>query len=312
MKRYNSPPNWPTPPQGWQPPPGWQPDPEWGPPPPGHEFWIADSGVSGQFNQRGKALAITALSVSGVALLLCWIPVVNNLVFILGLVAVVLALVASVVTMGAQSSFRGMAIAAVAVSILSVVGVLASQAYYRSVISDAFGISEDETRQRPTAITSESHASPSGNSSESDAGTAARPFPLGTTASMGPDYEVAVVGVKLDATAEVLAANRFNNPPEGQYVLVQLHVKYVGVGEGNPWLDLSPTFVGTDARQYDAHECNAVLAQGAMDVPTLETGGAAGYQVCMDVPEGAANGAKVFVERRLSFSDKTRAYWALS
>ncbi|MEW1921918.1 hypothetical protein AB0303_19985, partial [Pseudarthrobacter oxydans] len=139
-----------------------------------------------------------------------------------------------------------------------------------------------------------------------------RPFPLGTTASMGPDYEVAVVGVKLDATAEVLAANRFNNPPEGQYVLVQLQVKYVGVGEGNPWLDLSPTFVGTDARQYDAHECNAVLAQGAMDVPTLETGGAAGYQVCMDVPEGAANGAKVFVERRLSFSDKTRAYWALS
>ncbi|MEW1921435.1 hypothetical protein, partial [Pseudarthrobacter oxydans] len=67
-----------------------------------------------------------------------------------------------------------MAIAAVAVSIFSVVGVLASQAYYRSVISDAFGISEDETRQRPTAITSESHASPSGNSSETDAGTAAR------------------------------------------------------------------------------------------------------------------------------------------
>ncbi|MGX5716288.1 hypothetical protein [Arthrobacter sp. MAHUQ-56] len=251
------------------------------------------------------------------ALLLCWIPVVNNLVFVLGLVAVVLALVASVVTMGAQSSFRGMAIAAVAVSILSVVGVLASQAYYQSLIGEAFGISRDEMGQPPTAITAESgtaaaHASPSVNSSEPDAGTANRPFPLGTRASMGSDYEVAVVGVKLDATADVLAANRFNDPPDGQYVLVQLEVKYVGVGEGTPWLDLSPTLVGTDARQYDANECAAVLAQGAMEVPTLETGGAAAYQVCMDVPVGATQGAKVFVERRLSFNNKTRAYWALS
>ncbi|WP_171027246.1 hypothetical protein [Pseudarthrobacter sp. NamB4] len=239
------------------------------------------------------------------------------MVFVLGLAAVVLALVASVVTIGAQSSFRGMAIAAVAVSILSVVGVLASQAYYQSIISDAFGVSKDEMGQRPSAITSESgppagEASPSANPSEPDAGTANRPFPLGTTASMGPDYEVTVVAVKLDATAEVLAVNRFNGPPEGQYVLVQLQVRYVGVGEGNPWIDLSPTFVGSDARQYDAHECNAVLAQAAMEVPTLENGGKATYQVCMDVPVGATDGARIFVERRLSFSDKARAYWALS
>jgi hypothetical protein len=210
-----------------------------------------------------------------------------------------------------------MAVAAVAVSVLSMIGVLASQAYYSSIINDAFGISEDETRQRPSAISTDgglagNNANPSANPTGPGAGTAGQPFPLGTTAALGPDYEVKVGGVNLDATAEVLAASRFNDPPEGQYVLVQLEVKYVGVGEGTPWLDLSPTFVGTDARQYDAHECHAVLAQGALEVPTLESGGAAVYQVCMDVPVGAVHGAKVFVERRLSFSNKTRAYWALS
>jgi hypothetical protein len=46
--RYNSPPNWPTPPAGWTPTPGWTPDPSWGPPPQGWQFWVEDSGASGE------------------------------------------------------------------------------------------------------------------------------------------------------------------------------------------------------------------------------------------------------------------------
>ncbi len=47
-----------------------------------------------------------------------------------------------------------------------------------------------------------------------------------------------------------------------------------------------------------------------MDVPTLTKGGAADYQVCMDVPTEAMAGASVFVEETLSFND-SRAYWGV-
>jgi hypothetical protein len=117
--------------------------------------------------------------------------------------------------------------------------------------------------------------------------------------------------VKLDATDEVIANNMFNDPPKGRYVLVDIAVTFAGTDEGTPWIDLSPTFVGTDARQYDASSCGASLANGSMKVPTLEPGGSANYQVCMDVPEGAIKGGKVFIQESLSFNSKARTYWAL-
>lgn len=103
----------------------------------------------------------------------------------------------------------------------------------------------------------------------------------------------------------------FNDPPKGQYVLVDVAVTYAGADEGTPWVDLSTTFVGTDARQYDAGSCGASLTNGAMRVPTLEQGGSATYQVCMDVPVGAVDGGKIFVEKSFSFNSKARTYWAV-
>ena len=122
---------------------------------------------------------------------------------------------------------------------------------------------------------------------------------------------MAVTGVKLNATDEVVANNMFNDPPEGQFVLVDIAVTYAGTEEGTPWIDLSPTFVGTDAKQYDASSCGASLAKSAIQVPTLEQGGSANYQVCMDVPVGAVEGGKIFVQESLSFNSKARTYWAV-
>ncbi|WP_426766127.1 hypothetical protein ACP3TD_06090 [Pseudarthrobacter sp. 1G09] len=117
--------------------------------------------------------------------------------------------------------------------------------------------------------------------------------------------------MNLDATNEVVANNMFNDVPAGRYVLVDLAVTYGGADEGTPWVDLSPTFVGTDARQYDASSCGASLDNGAMKVPTLEKGGQATYQVCMDVPVGAIEGGKIFVQKSFSMNSKARVYWAV-
>ena len=140
MKRFNPPRNWPAPPFGWEPPPDWQPDPTWGPPPPGHQFWIEVPDQNASMEQRGKAITITALILAGVALILCWVPIVNNAVFVLGLIAVVLAVIALVMTRRGSSMMKGMAVASLAVGALSIIGVLATQAIYSSMldgISDA-------------------------------------------------------------------------------------------------------------------------------------------------------------------------------
>jgi hypothetical protein len=108
----------------------------------------------------------------------------------------------------------------------------------------------------------------------------------------------------------VAAENQFNSPPNGQYVLVELTVTYDGADEGDPWLDLSTEFIGTDARKYDASSCSAVIPNEASDVPTLLTGGTASYQVCMDVPPTAIEGGRVEVSKNFSFDDVS-AVWAI-
>lgn len=266
--------------------------------------------------QRGKAITITALILAGVALILCWVPIVNNAVFVLGLIAVVLAVIALVVTRRGSSIMKGMAVASLAVGALSIIGVLATQAIYASMldgITDAVSGSDADESGNTSASEPASPGSnpPATPGPSAVAGSASQPLALGAAAAIGKEYQVAVTSVKLDANAEVAAANQFNDPPGGQYILVQMSVTYVGAEEGTPWIDLSETFVGTDARQYDASACGAVVDQGAMQVPTLENGGNASYEVCMDVPPAAIEGGKIFVEDSLSFRDKSRIYWAI-
>ena len=108
----------------------------------------------------------------------------------------------------------------------------------------------------------------------------------------------------------VAAENQFNSPPAGQYVLVELTVTYNGADEGDPWLDLSPEFIGTDARKYDSNSCSVVIPHEASDVPTLLAGGTASYQVCMDVPPTAIEGGRVEVSESFTF-DGVSAVWAV-
>jgi hypothetical protein len=113
----------------------------------------------------------------------------------------------------------------------------------------------------------------------------------------------------LNADDTIASANQFNEPPKGWYVLATIRAKYVGGGEGDPWIDLTVKYVGTDHRQYDESSCDAVVPHESYDQPTLQRGGSANYQVCFDIPPKAIAGGEIFVEDSLSFSDESRVYW---
>lgn len=313
MKVYNSPDNWPRPPAGWQPHEGWHPDPAWGPAPPGHEFWIEVPETASSTEPRGKALTTTAFVLAAVAIVMCWIPILNILSFLLAISAVVMAIVALAATRRTGFPAQGLTIAALAIGGVSLIGVITFQMAYSSA-SNERRTANAAPAVTQSAIPSAHSTQPAPSSPEAVVavdGSAEKPHPLGAAAIVGNEYQVQVLSVKLNATDEVVANNMFNKPPKGRYILVDLAVTYAGAKEGNPWVDLAPTFVGTDARQYDASSCGASLDNGAMKVPTLEKGGQANYQVCMDVPVGAIEGGKIFIQKSFSMNSKSRIYWGL-
>ncbi|EMY35085.1 hypothetical protein D477_006261 [Arthrobacter crystallopoietes BAB-32] len=250
--------------------------------------------------QQKKGLAIVALVVSIVALVLCLIPVINNVAIVLGLVGLGLAIAALVIA-SKRKQKKGMPIAALIMSVLAIIGAIVSQLIYVSVlnsVSDAIEEGSDGVVPLTEEQQSEAAEIPA--------------LGLGESAPVGDEYTVTVNAVNLDATEDILAVSEVNEAPQGQYVLVDLSVEYTGAEEGDPWIDLGVNLVGSDARQYDPSTCSAILEKPALEVPTLENGGQGDYQVCMDVPAEAVQDAQLFVEPTLSFNDSDRVYWSVN
>ncbi len=107
------------------------------------------------------------------------------------------------------------------------------------------------------------------------------------------------------------AAHDSNEPATGRYVLAQLTVAYTGDTEGVPRFELTSVFHGSDARQYSDTGCSAVLADDAMDAPTLDPGGSGTSQFCMDVPPAAIAGGRLSVEPTTSFDPADRVFCAV-
>jgi hypothetical protein len=290
---------WAPPYQGqppYGPPPG---QPPYGPPPGGYPQY----GGLPPYARKGSGLAISALVLGIISLFLCWVPIVNNFAALLAVIGLALGVPALISARRGKRTGSALAVASVILSVLALVGVLATQAFYSSVIDDVTN-DVNNSSSDPTADAQSS------GSAEADASAAeAAVLPLGQAGQL-TEYTVTVDSVTSNGNDIVAKENQFNDPPAGQYVLVGLTVTYNGAEEGDPWLDLSTEFIGTDARKYDTSSCSAVVPNEASDLPTLLTGGTASYQVCMDVPPTAIEGGRVEVSESLSFDDVS-AVWAI-
>lgn len=251
----------------------------------------------------GSGMAIGAMVLGILGILSFWVPVFNIGAILLAIVGVILGVLAiRGIKRGTQSG-KGMAIAGIVLSALTIVGAIVV-----NVATFAFvkSIEEQTTADLDDAIADlDSAGEPAAEEPPADAEV----LPLGESAEVG-DYTVTVTSVTLDGNEIVAGANEFNEPPTNQYVVVELDVTYNGTEEAQPYLDLSVVFDGADARQYDESTCMAYLPKDGTDVPTLTTGGQASYQTCMDVPAEAMDGARLFVEPTFSM-DEVRAYWAV-
>lgn len=245
----------------------------------------------------GKGLGIAALVIAIVALLLCWVPIVNNFAVFLGFVALILGVISLVIAAKRRGS-KGMGIASSVIAIVAIVMVFVTQAAYGKAIDGMSAAIEDAADGEIAAP----------DKVIEQAADESQVQKIGEATSIG-EYSVNVSAVNLDAGAVIAKANTFNDKAEGQYVLVDLSVVYNGDEEGDAWLDLSPELIGSDARIYNSSTSTAVVPKSAMDLPTLTNGGKGTYQVVFDVPAEALTDAKVRVTESLSFSDDA-GLWA--
>lgn len=255
-------------------------------------------------SNKGWGMALAGLILGIVALFLFWIPLISWLALILALIGLGLGIAALVTAVRQRTSAKGLSIAAVVVSGVALIAAILGTALWGAL----FNAVEDEvSSDSSSTVTPRATASPSASASDSSTASAEL-LPLGTAADVG-EYSVTVSSVQLDATDAILGFNEFNEAPDGQYVLITLDVVYNGNEEGDPWLDLKPAFVGSDSRQYGESTCTATLDLEGTSVPTLENGGAAQYEVCMDVPAAALPGQRVLVEETFGLTEPTEASW---
>jgi hypothetical protein len=95
----------------------------------------------------GKGLAITGLVLALVALVLSWVPFINNGAALLAVGGVVLGVIALIGSLRRGKPGRGMAISAIAVSVVAFVVVIVTQVAYSRAIDDVFGQLDENLQQ---------------------------------------------------------------------------------------------------------------------------------------------------------------------
>ncbi|WP_187365328.1 hypothetical protein [Cellulosimicrobium cellulans] len=121
-------------------PPAPYPAPPASGPPAGSPYGAAPGGLGAPVppgaSGGGKGFAITALVLALVALVLSWVPIVNNLAAVLAVVGVVFGVIALVGAVRKARPGKAMAISAIAVAVVAFVVVIVTQIAYTRVIDD--------------------------------------------------------------------------------------------------------------------------------------------------------------------------------
>ncbi len=116
-----------------------------------------------------SSMAITGLVLGGVAIVTSFLPIINNVSFFVGILGVIFAIVGIVGTGKGKKRGRGLAIAGLIISILSIIAVLASQAFYSAAIDEALSSTKATPATNTQAAGDQNAASTDGTSDGSNA-----------------------------------------------------------------------------------------------------------------------------------------------
>ncbi|MCI5949584.1 MAG: FxLYD domain-containing protein [Parolsenella sp.] len=140
--------------------------------------------------QKGKSAAsIVALVLGIIALVTSFLPIINNLSFVLALVGAVFAVIGLVGVLRGKKGGRGFSIAAVVVNVLAIAIVLGTQSAYSSAIDEA----------TKGAISTEDGSSVAAASTSAESATADK-YSIADEQMTGDDYTTTISGTFTNLT----------------------------------------------------------------------------------------------------------------
>ena len=140
--------------------------------------------------QKGKSAAsIVALALGIIALVTSFLPIINNLSFVLALVGAVFAVIGLVGVLRGKKGGRGFSIAAVIVNVLAIAIVLGTQSAYSSAIDEA----------TKGTISTEDGSSAAAASTSAESATADK-YSIADEQMTGDDYTTTISGTFTNLT----------------------------------------------------------------------------------------------------------------
>ncbi|WP_341784666.1 DUF4352 domain-containing protein [Lactococcus garvieae] len=94
-------------------------------------------------NSEKKALPIIALIIGILALVLSWVPIVNNFAAVLAIIGFIFAIIALILN---RKNKKTLSIVSLVISIVAFVIVMATQAFYAKTLDDAFNKSDSSSK----------------------------------------------------------------------------------------------------------------------------------------------------------------------
>ena len=127
-------------------------------------------------------------------------------------------------------------------------------------------------------------------------GNEGSPVPFGTTAAIGEGWLLRVDSFVPDATATVLAAGEFNEPPlDGQqYALARVSATYSGPDANAELFDLDVGAIATDETEVDMFSCDAEVPDELDILAEVPRGATVSGNVCLVLPAGDTAGTLLF------------------
>lgn len=155
------------------------------------------------FHQAPKPLsgmAVASLVLGIIALLTSFLPIINNLSFILAALGLIFAIVGIVGTVRGKRRGKGLAIAALVVNVVSIVVVLATQSMFSTALDEA---TDQISSGTPTTIESSSSgdaAADAGSDASSDA-----PYTVADEAITGDAYSCTITGTFTNTSSNTMS-----------------------------------------------------------------------------------------------------------
>ena len=183
----------------------------------------------------------------------------------------------------------------------------ACQHDHREDIRRSFGWAFPEALTASVQPEAPSAPQPSGPAGQ----TRENPVPVGSSVVTPDDWQVSVVGIAPNATAEILQHNRFNDPPDTgqQFFVARIRATYLGPGSSRFDASYRLRAVGPEGVAYLTFRSSCGVIPDKYEDSETFTGGTREGNICWSIRSSDAGGLVIYDGR---YDDTRRRWWSLN